>query len=423
MQQAQKYQDYKDSSIDWIGKIPKSWEIKKIKNFAQYEIGGTPPREKQDYFEGDNLWVSIADLNGKNVILDTYEKLTKEGIDDSNCKLIPKGSLLFSFKLSVGLLAFAGKDLYTNEAIASFLQNNKTNLNYLYYSLQNGFENNARENIYGAKLFNQRSINDSKVAFPPLVEQQKIAEFLDKKTAELDKVLQNKNKQIELLKEYEQILINEAVTKGLDKKAELKESGIDWIGKIPKHWKMRKLKKIANLGDTKEDSLIETKNYLALENIESNTGRLIHATEDILVESSVNLFNKGDVLFCKLRPYLRKFYYCEFDGYCTSELLVFKPYKSNMRFFYYIIQSDYFMSRIDGSTYGAKMPRASPEFVMNELVTFPPIAEQQQIASYLDEKTSKIRRSIDILDKEVEMLKEHKTILINEAVTGKIKVF
>ena len=94
----QKYKEYRDSGIEWIEEIPKDWKITKIKKVANYKIGGTPPRKKMEYFEGDNLWVSIRDLNQGEIILDTKEKITLEGINDSNCKLIPKGSLLYSFK-------------------------------------------------------------------------------------------------------------------------------------------------------------------------------------------------------------------------------------------------------------------------------------------------------------------------------------
>ena len=148
--------EMKDSRIEWIGEIPEHWGAFRIKDYLNFNIGGTPPTKVTEYFEGENIWISIADINSNegDVISDSSVKISDEAIRNSNVKLIHKGSLLYSFKLSVGLTAFAGCDLYTNEAIASFEPNEYVDLNFLKYVFNAGFENNANVNIYGAKLFN-----------------------------------------------------------------------------------------------------------------------------------------------------------------------------------------------------------------------------------------------------------------------------
>ena len=169
-----KYSEYKDSGVEWIGEIPEHWVTRRIKDCLTFTIGGTPSTKVEEYFEGDNIWVSIADINKNNgrYIFNSSTKISDEALHDSNVKLIKKGSLLYTFKLSVGLTTFAGCDLYTNEAIASFEENEVIDLNYLNYIFQSGFENNAKENIYGAKLFSSDLIKFSKFVMPTSLKEQ-----------------------------------------------------------------------------------------------------------------------------------------------------------------------------------------------------------------------------------------------------------
>lgn len=209
----------KDSGIEWIGKIPEHWESHRIKDFLTFKIGGTPSTSIESYFEGDNVWVSIADLssNKGEFISDSSTKISDDGVKFSNVKKISKGSLLYSFKLSVGLTAFAGCDLYTNEAIASFEHNDFVDLNFLKYVFKVGFENNAFENIYGAKLFNSDLIKFAKFVLPIDIEEQKqIANYLDIRVNEINLIINKINSQIELLEEYKQSLIHHVVTGKVD---------------------------------------------------------------------------------------------------------------------------------------------------------------------------------------------------------------
>lgn len=214
-----RYPEYKDSGIWWIGEIPEHWGAFRIKDYLNFNIGGTPPTKVTEYFEGENIWISIADINSNegDVISDSSVKISDEAIRNSNVKLIHKGSLLYSFKLSVGLTAFAGCDLYTNEAIASFEPNEYVDLNFLKYVFNAGFENNANVNIYGAKLFNSDLIKFSKFVMPfDITEQKQIANYLDNKIAKIDEVIENNEKLMELLEEKRVALINQVVTKGLN---------------------------------------------------------------------------------------------------------------------------------------------------------------------------------------------------------------
>lgn len=205
--------EMKDSGIEWIGQIPKHWEVKRFKEICyKNQTGGTPSTTKSEMFLGDNVWVTIADISNDKFVSDSKLKLTDEATKEANIPITPKNSLIYSFKLTLGKIAFAKNDLYTNEALISILPNRKIDLNYFYYMLPKFLLLNATENIYGAKMLNQRLIANALLIAPPKLEQIAIANYLDEKTSKIDKIIQTIDKSILVLQEYRKTLINDVVT-------------------------------------------------------------------------------------------------------------------------------------------------------------------------------------------------------------------
>lgn len=203
----------KDSSIEWIGQIPKHWEVRRFKDVCyKNTTGGTPSTSSPEHFYGNNTWVTIADLGNDKFVKNSKLGLTDEAIKLANIPITPEGSLIYSFKLTVGKIAFAKKDLYTNEALISIMPNKLIDLEYCYFMLPVFLLMNATENIYGAKMLNQRLISNTVLVYPPLSEQTQIANYLDQKTQTIDKLVSNINTQITTLKELRKTLINDAVT-------------------------------------------------------------------------------------------------------------------------------------------------------------------------------------------------------------------
>ena len=196
--------------------------------------------------------------------------------------------------------------------------------------------------------------------------------------------------------------------------SEYKDSGVKWIGEIPSHWESLTLKRIVSLINDK--TFEKELPYIALENIESYTGRILPIS-NIEPESICNKFNVGDVLFCKLRPYLTKTVIPDFEGKCTSELLVLRNFKGYNRYLKYILLSPKYVSDINASTYGSKMPRANWDYIGSSVIPFPPISEQQAIVSYLDSKISMIDKYIAASEKKIVALDELKQTIISDAVT------
>lgn len=207
----------KDSGIGYIGYIPKHWEVGKVKQYYKIITGFTPDTTQMGYYDDINgqNWVTISDICGKYTPDSTNRKISEKFIKLKCPKQTPKGSLLYSFKLSVGQVAFAKENIYTNEAIASFLDSDKCCLPFLFYS-SSLIVNNANENIYGAKILNQNLIKNAFIVFPPLNEQKLISDYLDKKCELIEKMVNNKNSLISKLEEYKKNLIALTITGQLD---------------------------------------------------------------------------------------------------------------------------------------------------------------------------------------------------------------
>ena len=194
-----------------------------------------------------------------------------------------------------------------------------------------------------------------------------------------------------------------------------KDSGIAWIGEIPEHWKVKRLKNICSQTNIKENSKGNPLPYIGLENIESGSGKYIDTTSE--VDGIANRFCKNNVLFGKLRPYLSKVYIAESDGICSTEFIVYDTKENDCHFIHKLLLSQSFIDVVNSSTYGAKMPRANSEFINNIYTQIPPIQEQQHISTYLDQKCSEIDELITLQEEMITKLQSYMQSVITEAVT------
>lgn len=239
------YPAYKDSGVEWIGDIPEGWEVKRVKEVSAFKVGGTPPTGERQHFEGTLPWMTIADM-GSDLKTGTKLQLTREAVRLYRIPLAPAGSLLMSFKLSVGKTCFAPYDLYTNEAIAIFQQTDSAELSYLRYTLPLAVIEHAGENIYGAKILNQRLIRGTPIPAPPKQTQLTIAAFLDYETARIDELVREQEHLVEDIRQKRQATIDAAVTGQLLQPNSPRATVAD-IGVLPSHWEVVKLKRIAQV--------------------------------------------------------------------------------------------------------------------------------------------------------------------------------
>jgi type I restriction enzyme S subunit len=263
-------------------------------------------------------------------------------------------------------------------------------------------------------------IKNLMIPIPPQKEQQAIVTFLDAQCRRIDGIIAETEQQIDILNQYKTSLITEIVTRGLNKAATMKDSGIDWAEKIPVPWEVKKLRHTTKLR-SESGYFSDGDIYIGLENIENLTGKYMQ-TKTEYHDGFYDIVRKGDVLFGKLRPYLKKIYISDIDGFCTGEFLNFKEFEGDKHYLYYFLLTSCFIETVNSSTYGAKMPRIEWDFIKNLMMPVPPLKEQQTIAAFLDEKCGKIADIITAKRQSIEIMKAYKKSLIYEYVTGKKRV-
>lgn len=421
-----KYESYKDSGVEWLGEIPSHWNVRRLKYLFQFHTGGTPSSTDNRYYDGDYFWASIGDLKTK-IITETKTTINKSGIEKARILLTPKGSLLFSFKLSVGQTAFAGVDLYTNEAIASFLKTEKENLEYWFYALSIFVPKNANKNIYGADLLNQDLIKNALLLCPPVEEQKRIANFLDRKTAEIDQAIAQKQRLIELLQEQKAILINQAVTKGLDPNVPMCDRGVEWIGEIPKHWKICQAKYLFK--EVNERSKTGLEELLSVSHMTGVTPRSEKNVSMFMAEdySGSKLCQKDDLVINIMWAWMGALGVSAQTGIVSPSYGVFrqlKPNTFNSWYLEHLLRSTEYVAEYNRRSTGLHSSRLRlyAHMFLSLEIAFPAKEEQDRIEAITIERTLEIETAIDAVKREIKALEEFCSIIISQAVTGKIKV-
>ena len=423
----------KESGIDWIGQIPEEWELGRVKDFYKFFTGFTPDTSRIEYYGdiNDYVWVTIADMTSKK-IESSKQTISDIFVKEKRPQVSRLGSLLYSFKLSVGKVAFANTDLYTNEAIATFEDGPNINLRFLYYSSYL-IEFNSEINIYGAKLLNSERISNASIIYPSYVEQEKIADFLDKKTAQLDKVKALLEEQIQKLKDYRASLIYETVTKGLDKNVPMKDSEIDWIGQVPQGWGVSKLKNLLKIKDGTHDTpsyvdsgipLITTKNINSFSNyIDFSTAKNISYKDYILINRRSDV-EYGDILMPMIGTVGGAVQVTTKNSFSIKNVALFKAGFDLImsKYLYYQLNSDIVNNQLEFLMSGGVQSFVSISILEQLQIINPSEKDKKKIVRFLDEKTQQIDKLIQIKNQQIENINKQRQTLIYDYVTGKRRV-
>lgn len=398
----------RDSGIPWIGEVPEGWEFSKIKYHCTMK-------------SGDNITaLDISDngeypVYGGNGLRGFYKIYNKNG---NHILIGRQGALAGNVHL------VNGKFWATDHAVIVTLKNDVF-INYFFRMLESmnlnqyAFDTAAQPGLSVSRIMNLN------IVLPNLKEQHRIADFLGSKCSEIDTLIENLRARMESAKEYKKAVITEAVTKGLDKDAKMKDSGVEWIGEIPEGWKVVRFKHIASI----KSNLVQPDKYMkypqiAPDNIEKDTGRLLsHQTvEESGVISGNHLFYRGQILYSKIRPNLNKLTVAPFDGLCSADMY---PIESKLPtlFMVYSMLSTYFVLQVSLIIQDrVKMPKINQEELGEIKVAVPSQQEMLTIADYLDSKCSEIDALLQNYEYQIATLEEYKKSLIYEYVTGKKEV-
>lgn len=413
----ERYSEYKDSGVKWLGEIPSHWEV--VRGLAVFSEN----KNKNTQLE-NSIVLSLS--YGKIIVKkDIDSGLVPE--EYSSYQIVKPGFIIVrstdlqNDKTSLRIGYVCNEGIITSAYLGLQVKGNN-NDKYLYYFLHDW---DITKEIYrhgnGLRLsLSWNDLRDVNVLLPPLSEQDAIVRYLDSATSKIDKAIAMQQKMIDLLNERKQIIIQNAVTKGLDDKVEMKDSGVEWIDKIPSSWSTNRVKYVLDFISEKGIASKITNN-IALENIVSHSGEYVKTDSDY--EGFGVKFQKNDILFGKLRPYLAKVHLCQNDGIALGDIYVLRSHVGfDAKYLRYLLLSDKFIQYVDSSTYGTKMPRANWGFIGNIYIAYPQYDEQVKIGKYIDEQSLGIDSAISNCQRQITLLQERKQIIINEVVTGKVKV-
>ncbi len=338
-----------------------------LQQICEIQIGKTPLRSIPAYWGGDLPWVTIRDLSVGRSVAVTNEKITKLGAKMSGSKLIPKGTLLLSFKLTLGKRSFAGCDLFTNEAIAALqvLDQTVTDPSYLYWVLDVIDYERLVDRAAKGKTLNKAKLKLLEIPLPPLAEQKRIAAILDA----ADAMRAKRREAIALLDTL------------------LHSTFIEMFGDpVTNPMKTATLKEVASAKSARltfrpSDNIWQ----LNLDQIESQSGRILNKVMNFVSEagSSTHFFDTGNVLYSKLRPYLNKVVCPDEPGIATTELVPLRPDPNRLdrQYLTYYLRSQRFVSWVSNEVAGAKMPRVTMKVFWDHAIPLPPLALQHRFAA------------------------------------------
>lgn len=434
------YDNYKDSCINYIGEIPLCWKPTKLKYYVNVVTGNTPSTIVDDFFSDEKgiPWVKPSDLKGFNKITTSKQYLTEKGLSQS--RLVRKGSVLIGGIGDIGKLGVAGCDITTNQQIHSVEGDIKKVddefLKYLLYFSIEELQKNSSSVVLS--ILTKTKLLDLDIVLPTLEEQTQIASFLDYKTNLIDATIEKKKRLIALLKEKRQAVINEAVTKGLNPNATMKDSGVEWLGEIPEGWMVKKLKHIADISfssvdrhEYNDELKVSICHYPdAYKNDKINSETVLSSGTCTSLEYEKYQLKKGQVIITKdsesandigVPTYVEETIK---NAVCGYHLAILDPKNTKIQgeFLFRFIQTSnvaiYFENNSNGVTrFGLGKPK-----IENLYVVLPTIEEQSTIIEYINYQSELIDKSVSKIKLVIEKLQTYRQSLISEAVTGKIDV-
>ena len=422
----------KDSGIPWIGEIPEGWNVCRVKDVALlYNGNSIKDEEKENYTNDTNAYpyISTKDIDAVYQTIDYTNGLYTK-VDDSYFKIAHSGCSLMCIEGgSAGKKkAFVERSVSFVNKLCCFSPYRIEGKFLFHYLCSPNFE--MEFNKYVTGLIGGVSVSTLKnfiALVPPLAEQQRIAEFLDRKCAEVDEMIALQEQIIEELKAYKQSVITEAVTKGLNPDAPMRDSGIEWIGSIPEHWEVRRIGSLFRLRDEKNYKPMGEVQLLSLY---TGIGVFPHGEQEergnkAVTTEGYKIVRKNDVVVNIILAWMGAIGVSNYDGVTSPAYDVYIPnHNAAPHYYHYVFRTKGIAAECYKYGRGIMMMRwrtYSSEFKQIH-IPYPNIAEQQAIADYLDEKCADIDSLIQTKQSKIDSLKEYKKSIIYEYVTGKREV-
>jgi len=436
-----KYSNYKIINDVWIDAVPEHWEVNSLKYFV--EIINGYAFKSEDYSDDEGVpIIRIGDISYP-VDVSNAKKATPKNLNELDRFIIKKGDLLLAMTgatIGKNCLYDSNEIAYVNQRVGLLRSKNALAQNFLKYYIDTPLfrefisltcSGSAQENISASQ------ISGIKFPLPSIAEQSQIARYLDHQTSLIDEIINRKEKQIELLKEKRQATINETVTKGLNPDAKMKDSGIEWLGEIPEHWRLSKVKyefylkaRVGWKGLTSDEFEEESYAYLVtgtdFKQRNINWKTCYQVNKERYEDDPFIILKNGDLLITKDGTIGKTSIVKDLDkpACLNSGIFVLRPLKNNVNneFLYWIMNSSSFSIFNDLTSTGATIKHLYQNVFQEFSISIPHIEEQNEIVEYLDKQTAFVDNIIEQTVYQITKIKEYRQSIISEAVTGKIDV-
>jgi len=418
------YPNYQPLRSRWVPRVPEHWSLLRAKNFLrEIDDRSNTGEETLLSMRMQRGLVPHNDVSVKRIAPENLIGYKKAQPDELVLNRMQAGNAMFFRNRQPGLVS-------PDYAVFRLLRDdNPEYLGHLFRSwpMRGLFRSESKGLGTGTsgflRLYSDR-FTALEIPLPPRPEQDQIVAYLRAQDAHIARFIKAKRDLIKLLTEQKLRIIDHAVTRGLDSSVALKPSGIEWLGEVPEHWELRRLKFLASNVTNQTTTKASDESYLALEHVESWTGVARPLDGEVEFASTVKRFVTDDVLFGKLRPYLAKVTRAVRAGVCVSEFLVLRSRKELVlpAYLEQLLRCKRVIDLINSSTAGAKMPRADWTFIGNARLPVPPVNEQQDILSFIARETRDLDETVQRANEEIALIREYRDRLIADVVTGQVDV-
>jgi type I restriction enzyme S subunit len=442
-----RYDTYKDSGIEWIGEIPGHWGVRKFNYLFSFSRGLSIT--KQDLKDEGVPCVNYGEIHSKfgfevNPEKNRLKCVENEYLETSEKSLLNRGDFIFADTSEdiegSGNFTHLHSDIPTFAGYHTIIAKQKESKNYRYLAYffdSLHYRNQIRSEVSGIKVFSitQAILKNSSVVIPTPSEQTAIAHYLDRKTAEIDALIADKKRLLELYEEEKTVIINQAVTKGLDPDAPMKDSGIEWLGEVPAHWMITRINRVIKVKDGTHDTPsylpISNKNFPLITSKDFKNGDIDFENAKYISEEDhekiVKRSNteKGDILMSMIGGNIGNLVLVKTSNpFSIKNVCLFKTSHNAWvaKHLYYILKSDLLKIQIDLNSRGGAQGFLSLDDLRSLIYFVLPEEEMKLIVSHLETYSNQIDLQVSRTQKLINLLTEYRTALISEVVTGKLKV-
>ncbi len=434
------YEKYSPSGIEWLPLIPSDWETVRLRWLATIYSGGTPDKKNESYWTGGTVpWLNSGAVN-QQLVTEPSTYITEEALENSSAKWVPEDALVIALAgqgKTKGMVAQLAFNATCNQSMAAIIPDSKLKARFLYWWLTSNYQN--IRNLAGGDLrdgLNLQLLGKIGCPIPSRQEQKAISSFLDVETSKIDGLVSEQRRLIELLKEKRQAVISHAVTKGLNPNAPMKPSGIQWLGEVPKHWEVKRLRHVGqvqnglNIGGEafgSGDPFVSYGDVYKNVNVPEVPSGLVQSSPEDKAKCSLEA---GDVLFTRTSETVEDIGVAS-TCLCSIPRSTFAGFLIRLRpddgilspqYSTYLFRNQGVQEHFSGTMNMVTRASLSQDVLKMLPICIPPLREQQEIAEFITEKVDLFHSLIGEVERGIELLQERRTALISAAVTGKIDV-